>query len=432
MNVWQGISLTTALGLLFYARTLRFGLVVDDIDRLNKGPLKTPIDLLNFFRGSNAVKVPWEIDHAVSLAIHLIVCALLSLYTRWEVGLLFCFHPATLQVSTWLNGKRYGIALFIALLAAHTKFLPIALLSPFWQYGGAPSVLYTRFWDIRSLLIALLASYLFRKGWYAVWYRMKKRAQQFTFHPARRGYIPGKWRLWVKIYGTYFWGGLIPNTPAFFYPEFDQYTLSKKDDDEAFSVNWTFWRGLAAVVATGLCLYLPQTRPGILWFLAYIAMWLHIGPHLTQAYADRYLYFALPGLMMIVFQTPLWPLLLGYYAAMTWVGGQQYKAMEGFLNYNEAIYPMARRAIYAHAYILYKSKAFAGALFKCQIGLQRRPHDYDLRILLGAIYRATGQIDLAKRAFEDAKNYVQPYDPVKQIEQCDKQIRICEGLLNRK
>jgi hypothetical protein len=324
-----------------------------------------------------------------------------------------------------MNGKRYGIALIIALLAAKTHFFPLALYTARWQYGGLPSTLYTNILNPYAWLLLLAGYLLTRKnphsGWRVVIYRIWKRTFSFQWHPARYGYIPGKWRLWVKMYGTYFWQGLIPPIPMLWYPEYDQYTLSKKDDEEAFSVNLSFFRGLGAILVTGVYLCIPQTRPGALWFVSFILMWCHIGPQITQSYADRYLYFALPGLLMIVCQAPVfvWICALGWYAAMTWVGSEQFRDFIKGLEYNEALGRIPRRALYSHAYILYKSGELGGALFKCRYGLSLRPHDYNFRVLMSNIFIQTGDFDLAERYIIEAKKHMTPYDNKKQAALCD-------------
>jgi len=96
-----------------YGRTLRYGLVIDDIEwyeKIRQGIFqRAPFTRLYSHYG-----LPHPIEHSITLTLHIITVLLISQISPLT-ALLYSCHPCNHQTAIWLNGRRYSYLNIIVL-----------------------------------------------------------------------------------------------------------------------------------------------------------------------------------------------------------------------------------------------------------------------------------------------------------------------------
>lgn len=368
------------------ARSLRFGLAMDDVNRERSKANLTQLPLWRkyirncIYSGACPGTKVW-VEHLVTLLMHLTAVYLVGITFNWPTALLWATLATSVQQSVWLNGKRYILAVICVLLSLQwlpwsAVYLPIGV---YFHYLAVPAVILSP-WAIGIAGISWLVPRLQirYRGWFLARYRVEGVSKSELTRLTPRKIIVA-----VKVYGFYFWKVLLPFKVAFFYRFMDHFGISKWGTADAYRFDWMFVRGLLAITATILGLFTPA-RWGLIWWMVFISMWCHLLVHVTQAVADRYTYLASIGLASaIVSVAPAeiyWAVfgmnLIALNSAMT-----QYRDLETFFRYNLLVEPKQARACRQYAQSLADSRFVHEAWRLVQNGIIHTPDDCNLNIL---------------------------------------------------
>ncbi len=374
-----------------FARTINFGLVVDDIDRLHR-PKEFTVwwrKILASLRGSATSYFPLKVDHIVTLTLHVIaVCLVYIMFgqgMRAFLGaLMFAIHPCNTQGSVWLNGKRYVIStIIVVIMMTWPVWSPLFLLVPMFQLNAifAPLLhVYHGSWGLLAVF-GVMGLLLFN--------HIKKRFQKRMrcIPPGELSNVtPKKIVLFFKVFSKYFWHCLIPYKPAFHHFFMEDFGFSKEENDAWYSCDARYVVGLftfGIIMATIFGTWGTPLAYGLFWFTLFITQWCHLYKHATQNFCERYLYLPSIGLMMAVAATA--PILVscalvGYYLALTVHSTDMYKNMGAFFHYNLSRYPTHFTLRSRQVMVLIKMDDIPRALASCKEGLIYRPDDFGLNI----------------------------------------------------
>lgn len=311
------------LNFIVYSRTLRYGLVVDDINRhkplgiwqkwfveraLKKG--KIIAELLaywNSLHGSVCWKLNQKVERLINIFIHTLCCIMVyEAFGRTQVSfwasILFAVHPANNQVAIWLNGKRYGINTLLVLLMWWLKPWGILLyvFTPYWQVNA-----------ILSPLLYLTAGYwwtvfaLIPLGLFCAFYKNLVRGKfMFRIREIPKSDLkvihPRKLILFFKTLCYYFVHCLLPIKMSFFHTWLEEYELSPERTRRVYRLDAWFWAGVVLFPSLVFLIYAFWSTPlswGLLWWLLFTIQWCHFPITVCQSFADRYCYLPLAGLM---------------------------------------------------------------------------------------------------------------------------------------
>jgi len=257
-----------------------------------------------FFYGAKAFPTI-SADRTFSIVIHTTVSMMIYFVFGHDVvsflaGLLFALNPVTSSVSTWLNGKRFGVNAILAMLMWH--FAPWGALLyvcvPFLQISAVPALLLyllTPYWWIALIAPVLL---LPAKGFLK---KLLKSRESFTPKYSELYIIkPKKIIIVIKTIGFYFWHCLFPRRVVMYYGFLAEFGMTDEGNKNGYALNWDFFKG---IVAISLCIaamvFYPHTiiSLGAFWFLIFMLPCCNVRIFI-QTVADRYAYLSLVGFML--------------------------------------------------------------------------------------------------------------------------------------
>ena len=400
----QFLIIFSIWGFLFH-RSLRCGYVVDDNDRYFKmqeykkvkfhwHTARNKLDFLkglanNCLYGAGMFKTQQQ-EHLFTSCIHLIITLLIyTMSGNLMASILWLINPINNQLSLWLNGRRYQIALLCILLAWNYKILAI-FLYPFsvWLhvYGVAFPLLllFTKYWMFTAVGIILFGIF----GWRRAKSRFLSRKKDFTPGNEIHKVTPKKIIIYVKCLGYYFFNTLIPNKPRMYHEFLYYFGRYKKTIDEGYSLNFDFWRGLAVLTYILYEIFIGHNFWAF-WWILFISQYSGI-VWVTQLCSDRYMSLAGIGLMILfVERVSMLPLIgqvavygpvITLYIIRYMPLFNAYKNTQDFHDYHIAIQPDAveSRTLQAIRYLKMKDECRAFAVIKA--GLRWRPNDFKLLI----------------------------------------------------
>lgn len=385
----------TAVAVL--AQSLKFGLVMDDINR--QKPQKPQLQKLplwqkyvrNCIYSGACDGTDVRVEHAITLGLHLIAAYLVGITFNWPTALLWMIAPTNIQQSVWLNGKRYILAAICVLLAVQwlpwsAVYLPIGA---YFHYGAVPALVFAP-WALIPAGLAFLYPPMRTK--YCGWYRSRYRIDGVVESELVR-LTPKKLIVAVKVYGFYFWKVLLPFKNTYFYRFMDGFGISKSGTEDGYKLDWMFVRGLAAIAVTIAGMFTPA-KWGLIWWAVFISMWCHLLTHVTQAVADRYTYLASIGLvtaLVSVVPTEIYWVVLGLYLISTHTALPQYRDIETFFQYNIMFEPTNMRCYKQYADSLARSGYVQEAWRMVQKGLLIDPEYCSLNLIAAKLMMSSGQ-----------------------------------------
>lgn len=421
--------------IIFYIRTLEYSIIVDDIRyyaEIKKGKYKwrrRDYKHFNTIRsfiknlhqklygaGTFGLNTIW--DHAFTTFLHAVTCALIyAVFGHTKIAfwtaLLYAVNPINNQTAIWLNGRRYQIVIILSLLALLFKPYGIVfyLLTPIFQMTGFfIPILY---WDISPLFILImpvLAGLAYKKIKRS--YLSRKR---LIHHKEFDKWGWGRFKVIIKCYGFYFYKMIHPAQTLMNYPTLMKWGLTQKGNDDAYSINFEFWKGASAFALTGVVIYIPELRLTGIFILLGILQWSAI-ICVFQLLADRYISLVNIFIMYVlayVFHTylPIYALalclaLFAYYATQLDLTMRMYRSVEDFLDYQLFLQPaMARhRMIYADSFL--KQKDLTRAWLLVEKGLRYDPDDFELLFRAAQCSASVSQLDKAEHFLQRAEqNY---------------------------
>lgn len=440
--IWSDILFIIGFSFLVYARTLKFYVNVDDIRRIqhiNEGffncrqfiykALPRLLSRRLYGCGTFARRIickcngeeigskpkedcsqchgkgyfwRWSIpqDHLFTIILHTTASVLIYLAfgknnISFMASLLYCVNPINNQTAIWLNGRRYLLNVIIVLLM---------VLSP-WGLIAFP-------FSAMFQVTAIFAPLLF--GWkmipligipiFFAWGHIRRQIilrMRSDTNPERMAIKPQRLIMVIKHYGHFFFKMIFSGVTLMIYPG-DYYYWGQKErgNKEAYSFSFEFWRGVLAIVLTGLLPFFLPKSMFWMWVVMVLStlQWCAILP-ITQDMADRYA--SVPTVFMMVFLMTLFPqafpFLLGAYLVQLNISMKMYPSLYEYWRYQEYFAPNISRPRAFKVNWLLKRNDLPEAFSEVQKGLKVCPDDYQFLKQACAISHGFGQVDQARK-----------------------------------
>jgi len=417
-----------------YYRTIKYGTVVDDDyfrAHSKQYTYKNIVSRLHYLiKGLHPVK-DLKLDHAITIAIHTIVCMLIySAFGYLSASLLFAVNLSNNQVSIWLNGKRYGANTIVCLLAY--IFAPYGivlwLMTPFFQPSAImfPLVLALKGYWWLGLIIPV--GIVIGNGYIIKWAKF------------RAGMIPVKelktWNIRkipfiLKTYAFYFFRGIFPMAPMLYISYLGRYGFTNDKTEEAYKIDFIAVIGAIIVIFIPL-LYLgyPKIMFGFMWWLIMISLfnnWITI----TVPFGERYMYLPNVGLMLGLSELlnlihPFaWFFVFGVYLGRLVVYTPMYRNMNIWLKHHTYTNPLCEMAWVYRVNESNVKNDVSASLRIVDEGLENCPDSPRLWLHKSAISKSLGNQTIANNCIARAKeNCSGDFGKLflKKIEQVEKEI----------
>lgn len=286
------ILIAILVPLALYAKTVRFGLVVDDTTQHRRmGEFKNRPNRKTYYRhlfyGAGLFQNVQH-DHAFTLALNCLLSVLITLKFGLAPALIYVTLPANNQVLVWLNGRRYQAALILGL---------VTLL--YWP-AGVVLYPYALFLHV-SVLPLIIAAMVLITPW-AVLIGLLG----FLDIKSLRAWLNGRWSICPEPERRQFhWGKLVMSVKNladywlsfFWYPVFSMYHartwgLVEKEykKKEAYALDQRFYLSILCLVVVHAvpCYWHPGW---IVWALLAdicVFQWLGFWKNPVQYWAPRY------------------------------------------------------------------------------------------------------------------------------------------------
>jgi len=315
----QRLIILLCLNVIFYARTIKYRYVSDDIGNY-KNPPKTKNQWHKgwlWFIG--LYKIHPRYDHILTLAIHAInTCLIYIAFGANDISflaaLLFMFNPATNEGSVWIAGRGYTLTLMSFLFVLTIPWLaPIFLFGTIWFGIGLfnPLILLaTKFWYLLAIMPLL---------WWQQFRRQKEiYMQKRTIEAVDEDKVIHfrKFVLAIKSYGFYFALALIPFKISFYHSYLQSCSGNEMMQKRAYDMrDKFFWIGIGGLIITTLSFRSPYFL-GFFWFFISIAPFCNL-MRINQEITERFLYFSCVGLMYNLAQLSIdYPIVIAIFLTM--------------------------------------------------------------------------------------------------------------------
>ncbi len=302
--MFERICIILLVNLIFYARTVRYKYVSDDIPVSQKPPHfrnKWHKYWLHFI---GAAKLSPQLDHLQTLLIHAVICVLIYLAfgknnISFLAALLYTFNPVNNQGSVWISGRGYTLPALALLGAMAFPILsPILLFFCSWFTAGflAPlGLIGSPQWYLLTVmpLIWFLHSRKFKKAVIS-----KREGETYTedqrFHPR-------KIILAIKTFGFYLVLCIFPYKITFYHSFLQSCAGNSIMRKRAYYPSHFFWIGLVSIIGWGIYSLHHWTAIswGFLWYALNIAPYCNL-IRVNQEIAERFVYIANIGLMFLL------------------------------------------------------------------------------------------------------------------------------------
>jgi hypothetical protein len=417
-----------ALNFLLFYRTIGMGYVVDDNDRLytlqekrktngfKDKPIAYVLDHLTY--GAGAFK-NLKHDHAATLALNAINAALVFKITgNIYAATLWLINPINNQIAVWMNGRRYALSIALLLMGlvwtpAFVLFYPAAAWTHVLAAPAALLLIPTKY--VFLLPAAAMAFKMF--AWKKIKARYKARGKFFAEGNELLKIRPKKAVIFVKSIGYYFTHILFP-TPRMYHEFLYYFGRYEKTDKEGYALNFEFYKGLAVCVFLFYEIAIAHNLWAA-WFLIFIAQWCGIST-VTQNVADRYCSAPAIGLMMVLckylfllppeLQAAAFAGFAVFYLTKYQPMIAAYENMDSFFDYHIAIQPdgVSARTLYATKLLERRPprQDVLKAFVLVKDGYEKKPHDFQIQILLIQTLFATNQIPEVLQMCDIAEKHV--------------------------
>jgi len=443
----EHVLVTALVCLVVYFRTIYYGLVVDDVCRLNYTLPKTVRSngvetinkhyrtlydcgvgrsrwsrLVQSLHGSSVI-MNLKLDHAVTIFIHTAVSCLVTLAFGILPGLLFAVHPVNNQVSVWLNGKRYGISTIICLCVWLLKPYGLLLypLVFIWHQNAmlSPALMFLTQWWYLPLLSPIL--FLVKPDIIRVFKaRMRKRADEIPDADPKH-YRWGKYPMFFKTFAYYTLHCVFPRKMSFYHSFLDNHGYSRRDNKECCKKDKMFWTGVGLLSAMTLCIAMFWGTPisfGLFWWVLFISQCCNFPVTLSMHISDRNCYLPNIGicaaLAAVINLIPdmtvkyvVYTAMFTYYLTRLVMYMPKYKDVDPFVMNVLDVFPDNSRVSRIAVQSLLGDHKFFHAIKYCADGLCHRPNDFTLNVLMAKTMNLLNQKSCAMRHIEVAeKNLV--------------------------
>lgn len=396
-----------ALTMILFSKSVNCGYVVDDdVRRAKMTSLKA--DFKEKWKSPKwFIKFMWNAlsaggvfqnakqEYIFNATLHFINCSLIYRVSgSLLAAALYLVNPVNNQIALWMNGRRYAISIFLALMVMNFKILFIPLYVVIvWLHVSAvalPVLMLSadNWWKI------ILAGLVFLKigfPWiknYAV-----SRSRDFAPGNENQKIHPKKLIIYIKSAGWYFFHTIIPNKPRMFHEWHYYFTRYPEEMKRGYSLNFDFWKGLAVLGFIGYEV-IGQGNFWALWWIVFISQWCGVYT-VTMDIADRYCSLAGVGLMIVLakyivmlpaeMQLILCAFLFTFYFLRYQPLFKAYQSHDDFMWYHINIQPdsVEARVNLHKQYMLKKDPFRAFAIIKD--GIIYRPTDFKLLLAMAGV-----------------------------------------------
>lgn len=291
------------LNFIYYFKTLRLGIVCDDIPTFNNPPKYKNLLHKWYLQIFGMAKFNIPYDHLITLVVHTVTSIFVYLAfgattISFYAALLFSINPCNNQGSVWLSGRGYVLPTMFLLMAMTFPMASLLLLACAAFYHPAYLCLiavigHTNWWIIAFAPVIWVYHYKRFRGIVEV----KRNAETVTEDQIIK---PSKLILFVKTYAYYFVHCLWPVRISFYHSYMQSMAGNEIMKKKAYTMkDRYFFIGLAMLATT---LYISIYHWGIAayglwWFLVCIAPYCNL-LRIQQEIAERYMYMASAGLML--------------------------------------------------------------------------------------------------------------------------------------
>ena len=400
------VTILVAVNLLFYGRTLAYGLIIDDVAATQQTQAKKTSNYWKnmWLRFRQAYLDSPELGHLFNIAIHT-TNTILVYYVfganpiSFLTALFFCINPVGNMASTWLSGRPYSVATSLILAGF---LIPIAYplfygLAFSWSISTFMSPLIFLFAGLPLLAILLpIFAKLFKGNYYKT---MKLRIK--TVPKVMKSFDAKKLILVFKTYAYYTLLCIFPFKLGMCHSYLHTFGLSKKETGQWFKLDWRFFTGIAMVI--GL-IYLIITQGftychGLIWFTIFVAQWTN-WIVINHPITERYVYLANIGLMYFLAQltigTPLMYVFITMYAVLNWKFIPAYKDCLHYWKSNVENFPDVAMGYNQYGLELQKHGQ-VGTAFDIWIkGKSVRPNDFRINFNVSNLLAGQGRWDIIK------------------------------------
>jgi len=331
--------------LAVYFRSLNYQPVVDDVSnrvKHNQPEAEDQHSLIVKVRRALDGNYPVrsiQLDRAITIVIHIIVCCLMcAAFGTLVPSLLFAVNISNNQVTLWLNGKRYGINTIVCLLAYISPwFIPLWFITPYFQASAISFPLLLAFKYNFWLLSAIPLGLLLGRKFLINWGKSRIKSNNFPFFT---DWNNGKICLIAKTFTFYLIRGLIPFIPSMYINYLRNYGLLNEDTDRAFKFDLAAAFGFLLIVTIPILFVVnPTFFLGLMWWLVTIAVFSNYIT-VTMIFAERYMYLPNVGLMLFLtnllslIDPQLWLLVFGLYVGRLISYMPMYRDLDTFFEHH--------------------------------------------------------------------------------------------------
>lgn len=326
----ERICIILAANLIFYARTIRYKYVSDDIPVSQQPPIarnkwhKRYLQFIGAAKYSNIDYIPYfrkekgiprlrmktsehpsqQMEHLITLLIHAAICVMIYLALGRDsisflAALLFAFNPVNNQGSVWISGRGYTLpALSLMTAMAFPYIGPVFLFFCSFFTAGflAPlALLGSPQWALILIMpwIWYIHSKKFKKA-------VLSKKDSETYAEDKR-FRPRKILLAIKTFGFYLVLCLFPYKITFYHSFLQSCAGNKLMRKRAYFPSHFFWIGLGSIIAwiVHSCHHWDAFSWGFFFFAVNIAPYCNL-IRINQEIAERFAYIANIGLMFLL------------------------------------------------------------------------------------------------------------------------------------
>lgn len=329
-------------------------------------------------------------------------------------GILWAINPINNQLTIWLNGRRYIINIILVLTMLIFKPLGFILfpLTPLFQISAIFAPVLCGWW---GLGLSIIVIYLFRQKIFStIIGRMESIADK-----TRLNFTWKKLVVVSKFYGNYFFRMIHPKNTLMIYPGFHYYYgVTLKGEQEATEIwSWDLLKGITALSLTLIGLLTFKGDLFFYWLFMFLSIlqWCAIIP-ITQELADRYA--SLPNVFAMFFTVHLlntylgvysWAvigLLAGYYLTQLQNTMMMYKNIDAYWKYHDFFAPQCPRPRTFKIGWLLNRQEVSDAWCEVKKGLEHNPTDYALNKQACLCSNSVGLTDQARHFLNVCKENI--------------------------
>lgn len=313
-----------ALCAIFFYPTLKYGYVVDDSEHQKN---------MKIWYKSNSPKKFWQsitygclgicpkwVDHAITTFLNFVIASLICALFNPLSAIIYTIHPTNHQLTLWLNGRRYQLALILGLISTIFPFVGFIAfpMGMFIHVSILPFVFISAIINQTWLPILWALPALFAVKHIKAWIKRRYSIQPTEVH---KKFEWGKIILSIKCLSSYWKDTILPTKLSMFNEEYWGLEL-EGNRKNMYSINAHFWLSVAFLLIIHVGVWLID-RSFLKWAFLFdlsVLQWLPLWKNPVQLYASRYASIAMVfGCLLLsqVIPQPWNMLYLGYIGTLT-------------------------------------------------------------------------------------------------------------------